>query len=77
MMTHETVRGPVREPSPGPLEQPTLPFEEAAPASGSNVPAGPEMRPSEVWEALPQAMRAEVRRGCLRTVREVVGDAPE
>jgi len=73
MMTHEPTRypaerNPIREPSPGPLEQPTLPFEEGAPSA-------PEMRPSEVWNALPQAMRAEVRRGCLRAMREVVGDA--
>ncbi len=78
MMTREPAREParresIREPRP---EQPMLPFEEAAPASGDDEPTGPETKPGEVWEALPQATRAEVRRGCLRAMREVVGDAP-
>ena len=77
MMTHKTAREPVREPSPGPPEQPMLPFEEAAPAESMEDPLGSEMRPSEVWNALPRPMRAEVRRGCLRAMREVVGDAPQ
>jgi hypothetical protein len=72
MMTHE----PPREPSLKVSEQPMLPFEEAAPMESMDEPSGPGMDPREVWEALPQAMRAEVRRGCLRAAREVVGDAP-
>ena len=65
-----------QEPSLELPEQPTLPFEESAPASGDGPPA-PEMNPSEVWKALPAAMKAEVRRTCLRAMREVVADAPE
>jgi hypothetical protein len=77
MMTHEAAPEPVREPIPGPPEQPMLPFEEAAPAKGRNELTRPEMKPSEVWKALSAAMRAEVRRDCLRAIREVVSDAPQ
>jgi hypothetical protein len=80
MMTHEPTRypaerNPIREPSPGPLEQPTLPFEESAPASSKDEPSGVEMAPCEVWKALSAAMKTEVHRDCLRAMREVVGDA--
>lgn len=77
MMKHEPAREPVREPSSGSPEQPMLPFEEAAPGESDDEPTGPEMDPREVWKALPQAMRAEVRRSCLRAMREVVGNATE
>lgn len=65
-----------QEPSLELPEQPTLPFEESAPAS-SDEPTGPEMDPREVWKALPAAMKTEVRRDCLRAMREVVANAPE
>lgn len=82
MMTHEPIwdpvlRNPVRETGPGPLEQPTLPFGESAAAESMDEPSGPEMDPREVWRALSVAMRTEVRRDCLRTMREVIGNAPE
>ncbi len=74
MMTRE----PPCKPSLQPPEQtPMLPFEEAAPASNGNEPTGSEMDPREVWEALSAAMRAQVRRDCLRAMREVLGNAPE
>ncbi len=73
MMTHESLRGPVREPP----EQPMLPFEEGAPAWRTGEPTEQEIDPCEVWKALPAAMRAQVRRDCLRAMREVVGNAPE
>lgn len=68
MTTHTLARGP----SP---EQPTLPFEWGTPKGGE--PTGSEMAPREVWEALPAATKAGVRRDCLRVMREVIGDAPE
>jgi hypothetical protein len=73
MMEHE----PAWEPNPKVPEQPTLPFEESAPARSDEEPTEPEMDPREVWKALPSAMRAGVRRDCLRAVRKVVGDAPQ
>ncbi len=73
MMTHE----PTQEPSLELPEQPMLPFEETAPASSNVEPTGPEMNPREVWKALPAEMKTEVRRDCLRAMREVVGNAPE
>jgi hypothetical protein len=76
MMTHETAQAPVRQPSLEPPQQPTLPFEQSAPAMGDDEPTGVEMNPSEVWEALPRAMKTEVHRDCLRLMREVIGDAP-
>jgi hypothetical protein len=60
MMKYESAREPVREPNPGPPEQPMLPFEEAAPARSDDEPTEPEMDPREVWKALPQG------RLCLR-----------
>ena len=75
MMTHEPARAPVRQPSPEPPQQPTLPFEQSAPAMGPDEPTGVETDPSEVWEALPQAMKMGVHQNCLRTMREVIGDA--
>ena len=66
-----------QEPSLELPEQPTLPFEESAPASGDDEPTGPETNPREVWKALSAAMKAEVRRDCLRAMREVVANAPE
>jgi hypothetical protein len=72
-MTHE----PTQESSLELPEQPTLPFEQSAPARSVDELTGPEMNPREVWKALPAAMRAEVRRGCLRAMGEVVGNAPE
>lgn len=69
MMEH----GPAWEPKAP--EQPTLPFEQGTP-KGDDEPTGEEIEPREVWEALPVAMRAEVRRDCLRAIRKVVGDAP-
>lgn len=77
MMEHEPAREPVRGPSPTVPEQPTLPFEESAPMGGREEPTEPETDPREVWRTLSVAMRAEVRRGCLRVMREVVGDAPQ
>ncbi|MDQ3638969.1 MAG: hypothetical protein M3426_13415 [Actinomycetota bacterium] len=74
MMTHEPAREPVREESP---EQPMLPFEESAPARSRNEPTGPEVDPREVWKALSAAMKTEARRDCLRTMREVIGNAPQ
>jgi hypothetical protein len=71
MVTHE----PAREPRLETPEQPMLPFEQSAPTSGNDEPTGPEIDPCEVWKALSAAMRAEVRRDCLRTMREVVGNA--
>jgi hypothetical protein len=73
MMKHE----PPQEPDLEPPEQPTLPFEQSAPASGNDEPTGPEMNPREVWKALSAAMKTEVRRDCLRAMQEVVCDAPE
>lgn len=75
MMTHEPGRTPVRQPSPEPPHQPTLPFEQSAPAMGSDEPTGVEMEPREVWKALSAAMKTEVHQDCLRTMREVIGDA--
>lgn len=75
MTMQESAREPVREPSLEPPEQPMLPFEEAAPASSRDEPTGPEMDPREVWEALSAAMRTEVRRDCLRAMREVIANA--
>ena len=66
MMTRE----PTREP-PG---QPMLPFEEAAPARRRDEATEQEIEPCGVWRTLPAAMRVEVRRGCLRAMREVIGD---
>jgi hypothetical protein len=77
MMTHESAGEPVREPSQKPPEQPMLPFEETALARSDDEPTGPETDPRQVWRTLSQAMRVEVRRDCLRTMREVVGNAPE
>lgn len=69
MMTHE----PAWEPSPKkPPEQPMLPFEESKPLSSDDQL---EVNPCEVWKALSAAMRAEVRRDCLHTMREVVANA--
>jgi hypothetical protein len=51
-------------------------FEESTPAGSSDELSGPEMAPCEVWKALPQAMKTEVHRDCLRLMREVIGDAP-
>jgi hypothetical protein len=73
MMTHEPARETVRDPP----DQPMLPFEESAPARSEEEPTEPEMDPREVWKALPRAMRAEVRRDCLRAMRRVIGDAPQ
>jgi hypothetical protein len=72
MTTHE----PAREPSLEEPEQPMLPFGETATASSNGEPTEPEVEPREVWEALSAAMRAEVRRDCLCTMRGVIGDAP-
>jgi hypothetical protein len=74
MMKHEPAREPSLEEPP---EQPMLPFEQSAPTNGNDEPTEPEIKPREVWKALPAAMRVEVRRYCLRTMREVIGDAPE
>ncbi len=52
-----------------------LPFEQSAPTSSNGEPTEPEIEPREVWKALSAAMKAAVRRDCLRTMREVVGDA--
>jgi hypothetical protein len=71
MMTHE----PTQEPSLEPPEQPTLPFEESAPMGGRNEPTEPETDPREVWRTLSVAMRMGVRRDCLRTMQEVIGNA--
>lgn len=65
---------PTREPNLKMPEQPMLPFEQSVPASSNDEP---EIEPCEVWKALPQAMRADVRRDCLHLMREVVGNAPE
>jgi hypothetical protein len=73
MMEHEPVQGP----SPTIPEQPTLPFERGTPKTGSDEPTGPEVDPREVWEVLPAATKAGVRRDCLRAMRKVIGDAPE
>jgi hypothetical protein len=73
MMEHEPARGP----SPEQPEQPTLPFERGAPKGGSDEPTGPEVDPRGVWEALPAATKAGVRRDCLRAMRKVIDDAPE
>jgi len=72
-MEHE----PAWEPNPKVLEQPTLPFGQSASKSSSDEPTEPEIEPREMWKALPAAMKATVRRDCLRTMREVVGNAPE
>ncbi len=72
MMEHE----PAWEPNPKVPEQPTLPFEQSAPKSGSDEPTEPEIEPREMWKALPAAMKATVRRDCLRAMLEVIGDAP-
>jgi hypothetical protein len=69
MMTHK----PAWEPSPKkPPEQPMLPFEQSNPLSSDDQP---EVDPCEVWKALSTAMRAEVRRDWLQTMREVVANA--
>ena len=73
MMTHE----PTQELGLDLPEQPTLPFEEGSPAKSIDETPGPEMAPCEVWKALPVAMKTEVRRECLRTMREVLANAPE
>jgi len=70
-------REPAWEPSLELPEQPMLPFEEGAPAWRTGEPTEQEIDPCEVWKALPAAMRAQVRRDCLRAMREVVGNAPE
>ncbi|MDQ3302581.1 MAG: hypothetical protein M3518_04435 [Actinomycetota bacterium] len=72
-MEHE----PAWEPIPKVLEQPTLPFEQSAPKSGDDEPTEAEIEPREVWKALSAAMKATVRRDCLRTMREVLGNDPE
>ncbi|MBA4116932.1 MAG: hypothetical protein H0X71_11000 [Rubrobacter sp.] len=55
-----------------------LPFGETAfSASTNGEPTGAEIEPREVWEALPAATKAEVRRDCLRAMRRVIGDAPQ
>lgn len=77
MMTREPAREPgepVQEPRLEHPEQPMLPFEEAAPPRSMNEPYEPEMDPREVWRTLSAAMRTEVRRDCLRTMREVVSN---
>ncbi len=73
MMAHE----PAQEPSLKVPEQPMLPFEESAPTSSNDEPTEPEIEPREVWKALSAAMKAAVHRDCLRTMQEVIGDAPE
>lgn len=78
-MTHEPPWESVREQSLEPPQQPMLPFnlfEESTPAGSDDELSGPEMAPCEVWKALPQAMKTEVHRDCLRLMREVIGDAP-
>ncbi len=77
MMTHEPAREPGRETSLEPPQQPTLPFEESVPEMSSDEPSGTEIAPREVWKALPGEMKTEVHRNCLRTMREVIGDAPQ
>jgi hypothetical protein len=77
MMTHEPAGAPIRQPTLEPPHQPTLPFEQSTPAMSSDEPSRVEMAPCEVWEALPRAMKTEVHRDCLRTMREVIGDAPQ
>ncbi len=85
MMTHEPAWEPIRGQRLKELkkpEQPMLPFgetfgETAFSASTNGEPTEAEIEPREVWEALPAATKAEVRRGCLRAVRRVIGDAPE
>lgn len=72
-MTHE----PTQELGLELPEQPTLPFEEGASAKSIDQTPGSEMAPCEVWEDLPVAMKTEVRRECLRTMREVLANAPE
>ena len=47
---------PAREPNLKMPEQPMLPFEQSVPADSNDEP---EIEPSEVWEALPRAMKAE------------------
>jgi hypothetical protein len=73
MIEHE----PAWERNPKVPEQPPLPFEQGAPKGSGDEPTETEIEPREVWKALPAAMKAAVRRDCLRTMREVVGDAPE
>jgi hypothetical protein len=63
-----------REPTREPPEQPMLPFEEAAPARRRDEATEREIEPRGVWRTLSVAMRAEVRRDCLRAMREVIGD---
>ncbi len=70
-----TRQEPAREPNPRIPEQPMLPFEQSAPTSSNGEPTEPEIEPREVWKALSAATKAAVRRDCLRTMREVVGDA--
>ena len=72
-MTHELAQ----EPSLQLPQQPMLPFEESVPASSSDEPIGTEIAPREVWKFLPGQMKTEVRRDCLRTMREVIGDGPQ
>lgn len=74
MMMHEPTQEELSLELP---EQPTLPFEEGAPAKSIGDTPGSEMAPCEVWKALPVAMKTEVRRECLRTMREVLANAPE
>ena len=73
-MTHEPTQEELSLELP---EQPTLPFEEGAPAKSIDETPGPEMAPCEVWKALSVAMKTEVRRDCLHTMREMLADAPE
>lgn len=70
MMKHD----PTRKPNLKIPEQPMLPFEQSALASSNDEPTEPETEPREVWKALSAAMKAAVRRDCLRTMREVVGN---
>ncbi|MDP9412255.1 MAG: hypothetical protein M3P70_17535 [Actinomycetota bacterium] len=72
-----TTHGPARGPSPEEPEQPMLPFEQSAPASGDGEPTAAEIEPREVWRTLSAATRAGVRRDCLRAMRRVIGDASE
>jgi hypothetical protein len=65
---------PTREPNLKMPEQPMLPFEQSVPADSNDEP---EIEPCEVWEALPRAMKTEVHRDCLRTMREVIGDGSQ
>ncbi len=81
MMTHEPAWEPIRGQRLKELkepEQPMLPFGETAfSASTNGEPTEAEIEPREVWEALPAATKAAVRRDCLRAMRRVIGDAPQ